>query len=111
MVMLFICGTLEQGKSGVGDHMRRLAAELIRQGKMVYLLAINDSHINSISEEQQYDMDTVIPTYRLPKSIALKEKRQLTKNFINTSTNDAKKHAASAINDCPEKVHSTNINL
>ncbi|MEM8525745.1 MAG: hypothetical protein AAGG68_13975 [Bacteroidota bacterium] len=82
MTLLFICGSLEQGKDGVGDYTRRLAGELIRQGKNVALLAVFDKGVEKASTEKQYDQLTPIPTYRLPHSILLKQKKQLAKLYI-----------------------------
>lgn len=82
MSILFICGSLEEGKNGVGDYSRRLAGELIRQGHDAFILAINDEYIDEVRKGVQQDLNTLITTYRLPKSISLKEKKQFTKSFI-----------------------------
>jgi len=82
MTILFICGSLEPGKDGVGDYTRRLAGELIYQDRSVFLLAINDKYIKIISRERQPNLDISIQTYRLPQSLKLKEKRELTQAYI-----------------------------
>jgi hypothetical protein len=46
MRITFICGSLEPGRDGVGDYVRRLAIELLRQGHQVSSIALNDTHIN-----------------------------------------------------------------
>jgi glycosyltransferase involved in cell wall biosynthesis len=43
--ILFLCGSVEQGKDGVGDYARILAAECARLGHETYLLSLNDSWI------------------------------------------------------------------
>ena len=40
MKILFLCGSLEPGKDGVGDYTRRLAGELIRQGHEAAIVRI-----------------------------------------------------------------------
>lgn len=45
MKILFLCGSLEAGRDGVGDYTRRLAGEVIRKGHEVSIAAINDQHI------------------------------------------------------------------
>lgn len=49
MKIVFICGSLESGKDGVGDYTRRLAAELQRRGHCVWLVALNDRHLSPSS--------------------------------------------------------------
>lgn len=80
--IVFICGSLKQGKDGVGDYTRRLAGELIRQGHHSSILAINDRYSETIKKEKQYDSDIPIQSYRLPELLSLKEKKQLSKVFI-----------------------------
>ncbi|WP_017733603.1 glycosyltransferase family protein [Nafulsella turpanensis] len=45
MNILFLCGSLEPGCDGVGDYVRRLAGEFIRQGHKAAALALNDQHL------------------------------------------------------------------
>lgn len=44
MKIIFICGSLEPGRDGVGDYTRRLSEELIRQGQSITIIAFNDHH-------------------------------------------------------------------
>ena len=45
MKILFICGSLEEGKDGVGDYVRSLSRELVSQGHEVSALALFDRFI------------------------------------------------------------------
>ncbi|UFH53096.1 hypothetical protein [Spirosoma sp. KNUC1025] len=45
MKIIFLCGSLEPGRDGVGDYVTRLAGELIKQGNQVVALALNDKYI------------------------------------------------------------------
>ena len=47
MKIMFICGSLEPGKDGVGDYTRRLCAHLKKHHIEVGILAYNDKFINS----------------------------------------------------------------
>mgnify|MGYP003474349261 CR=1 FL=1 len=44
MKILFICGSLEPGKDGVGDYTRRFCGELLKMNYEVQILSINDLH-------------------------------------------------------------------
>jgi glycosyltransferase involved in cell wall biosynthesis len=50
--ILFLCGSLEPGKDGVGDYSRILAAECARLGHETYLLSLNDSWIGGSQRQQ-----------------------------------------------------------
>lgn len=43
---MFLCGSLEIGKDGVGDYTRKLGLELVNQGHEVKIVALND-HITA----------------------------------------------------------------
>lgn len=57
MKILFICGSLEIGRDGVGDYTRRLSGELVRQGHEATIIALNDHYLthDKIEEEQRAD--------------------------------------------------------
>jgi hypothetical protein len=66
MKVSFLTSSLEPGKDGVGDYTRRLAAECIRQGHHVVLLALNDTHISGEVRGVQETEGISVPTLRLP---------------------------------------------
>jgi hypothetical protein len=68
MKIAFICGSLQAGKDGVGDYTRRLAGEIIRNNHHVVAIAINDNHINTLTEEQQDADGTPLKVLRLTAS-------------------------------------------
>lgn len=74
MKILFICGSLEPGKDGVGDYTRRLGCALISQGISITVLALNDFYITEAQETEQDDEEVNIPVLRIP-SIWTKVKR------------------------------------
>ena len=65
MRVLFLCGSLEPGRDGVGDYTRRLAAELIRGGHQAAGISLNDHRIDTAARSEQYDGNTPVPVLRL----------------------------------------------
>jgi hypothetical protein len=68
MRIIFLCGSLEPGKDGVGDYTRRLAGELIRQGHSCGIVAIMDKGVSVALEETQQIEATIVSVLRLPYS-------------------------------------------
>ncbi len=66
MKILFVCGSVEPGKDGVGDYTRRLAGELIHRGHSCSIVAIMDQGVNVVLEEMQEIELTRIAVLRLP---------------------------------------------
>jgi len=74
MNILFICGSIEPGKDGVGDYTRRLCGELMRKGIDVQILSLCDHHaISFIRENQMVEGNTVIVD-RIPVSTSKKQR-------------------------------------
>lgn len=68
MKIIFLCGSLEPGKDGVGDYTRRLASELIRQGHECAIVAFMDKGAQQTIEVIQVIDSTNISLLRLPYS-------------------------------------------
>ncbi|WP_369765678.1 hypothetical protein [Flavobacterium sp. WC2429] len=68
MNIVFLCGSLDPGKDGVGDYTRRLAGELIRQGNSCTIVAIMDKGVQERIDEIQESEFTPITVLRLPIS-------------------------------------------
>lgn len=66
MKILFICGSLEPGKDGVGDYTRRLSEELTRKGNEVRILALKDRYIKEPIKGEQVSKDVNLSVFRLP---------------------------------------------
>ncbi|MGE5944867.1 MAG: hypothetical protein ACM31G_11070 [Flavobacteriales bacterium] len=82
MKIIFICGSLEPGKDGVGDYTRRLCGELLKQGVMVGMLAYNDKHLHYKMETIQESDGHTIPSLRLPHTWKSKVRCKEAKNWI-----------------------------
>lgn len=68
MKVLFICGSAQPQKCGVGDYSRRLAGELIRQGHQAAIISLMDADVLSSIVEVQIDVATAVTVFRLPYS-------------------------------------------
>ncbi|GAB4016651.1 hypothetical protein GCM10028808_45770 [Spirosoma migulaei] len=83
MKIVFICGSLENGKDGVGDYTRALAGELIRLGHSISIIALHDKFIlNGELETVQYSSTYAIKTLRISKKIIWKDKIDKASAFI-----------------------------
>jgi hypothetical protein len=65
--LLLICPSLEPGRSGVGDYVRRLAAACVRLGAEVRLVALCDFSLNDqVIQEHQEEAGTEVFCMRIP---------------------------------------------
>jgi hypothetical protein len=84
MRIIFICGSLEPGKDGVGDYVRRLAGQLNFKSQEAAIIAFSDQITEEIKEETQYDNNNAVSVLRLCCSIELKQRAAIAKTWINT---------------------------
>ena len=82
MKIIFICGSVEQGRDGVGDYTRRLCATLYKLGYSAGIIAINDSSIAKPEAVTQKEDDINVEVYRLPSTLARKERYKLAQEWI-----------------------------
>ncbi len=86
MKILFICGSLEPGKDGVGDYTRKLAAELQKQDIGVSVIAFNDRFVEeNMVEHTQTDENEVIQVTRFSPGASIKLKREYIEQLIQKS--------------------------
>ena len=83
MKIVFLCGSLEAGRDGVGDYTRSMAAELIKNGYTVALLAINDAFITEVFRGLQSNKGINIPVLRMPSSYNNYNKTKLATAWVN----------------------------
>lgn len=74
MKLLFICGSVEPGKNGVGDYCLQLGHELARFGIKSYFLAWNDAFVDEVQETSN--------TLRFPKNTSSELHLQKARDFI-----------------------------
>ena len=80
MRILFLCGSLEPGKDGVGDYTRRLAGALRQRGVETSLAAIRDRHVTRPPDPGGPD-DT---PPRIPAELPRKRRRALLEQVART---------------------------
>ena len=70
MKIVFLCGSLEPGRDGVGDYVRRLGVELQQHGHQVHAIALNDRYATVEVAENQKTPQGELPTLRLAATTA-----------------------------------------
>jgi hypothetical protein len=70
MKLLFLCGSVESGKDGVGDYTRRLGLELVAQGHEVKIVALNDQVTAESCEHLILETKYEIEVFRFPSSLS-----------------------------------------
>ena len=83
MKIIFLCGSLEPGRDGVGDYVRRLAGEMIRQGHQVSVVALNDQHLISEFIGTQSSEGFHLSVLRVPSIWSAKQRMKRVKGWIN----------------------------
>ena len=81
--ILFICGSLEYGKDGVGDYTRRLACQLNRFNHNCQIIALMDKYCSIKFEDFQSFESITVKTLRLPFSNGYKSNTDEGLKFIN----------------------------
>lgn len=81
--ILFICGSLEKGKDGVGDYIIKLAVELVQKGYKPAVLALNDSYIKEPTKILHSEDETGrLTILRLPAGIPSARKKRMCMDFV-----------------------------
>jgi len=83
MKIVFICGSLEPGRDGVGDYVYRLATELMQQEHQAIGIAINDHHVSqeTLSNSQQVN-GKAFSIIRLPSIWPANKRFSLARQWI-----------------------------
>lgn len=83
MKILFICGSMEPGKDGVGDYTRRLVGELVRQRHEIFIIALYDQFVQGAIKCIQKDGDEVINILRISSQVKNKSRFSEAQEIIN----------------------------
>lgn len=86
--IIFFCGSLEQGKDGVGDYTILLATELVKQGHVVKAIALNDKHTSNDSDEVVPIENTFLSITRLTSLSPWKNRIAKAKEIVAEFTPD-----------------------
>jgi len=68
MKILFICGSVEPGKDGVGDYTRRMCGALIRYSHEAQIVSLWDYNTTSFTNGNQIVEQTGVKVHRIPVS-------------------------------------------
>lgn len=82
MNIIFICGSAEPGKDGVGDYTRRLCGELIKTGHDAQIIALCDQEATSFIRTSQEVEGTEILVNRISKSTNINQRRIWTQDIL-----------------------------
>ena len=66
MKIIFLCGSLEPGRDGVGDYVSRLSTELLRTGHQVMAIGLNDQYIKDLFLSDEIVVSLRVNIIRLP---------------------------------------------
>lgn len=83
MKLLFLCGSLEAGKDGVGDYTRRLGVELVNQGHQVQLVALHDNVTLESFEQIIVDSDLKIDVVRFSSLLTWRSRIDKLERLLN----------------------------
>ena len=83
MDVLFVCGSAEPGKDGVGDYTRRLCGKLLNAGHETRILALCDIQSNLFVREDQVVEGDVIVVYRIPVTSSMEQRLLWSKEILN----------------------------
>lgn len=83
MNILFICGSIEPGKDGVGDYTRRLCGELLRTGFNIQILSLCDHQTTCFTNEKQEIDATEVTVNRIPISALNKQRFIWSQEILN----------------------------
>jgi glycosyltransferase involved in cell wall biosynthesis len=75
--VLFLVGSLEPGKDGVGDYTRTLANECDRLGHQTFLASVNDAWVNAAVTPRKED-----PALRLGSRVPWSERVRAVQRFV-----------------------------
>ena len=88
MKILFLCGSAEPGKDGVGDYTRRLCGELIRIGHQAQILSLFDKHSDTFISQIQVIENTDVLVNRIPIKLPYSKRLSFTNEIIQKFTPD-----------------------
>lgn len=82
MKVLFLCGSLEKDKDGVGDYVRKLSINMLGPECSISLLSIMEKNLTDITTEQIKNVYSNINIVRIPKFTSKKNRRAIINQFI-----------------------------
>lgn len=88
MKIVFICGSAQPGKDGVGDYVRLLALSLLKMGHQAAIVAYNDKFVSAPETVVQSANDYSISVLRFPVNFSASGKLSAASNFVDAFSPD-----------------------
>lgn len=88
MDIIFICGSFESGKDGVGDYVRTLSLELESLGHQCHIIALKDKFVTSVTHDTFLYKDNERQVLRIPFQNAYHQISELVRGWIKTINPD-----------------------
>lgn len=82
MKIIFVSGSLEPGKDGVGDYTFLLAKQFAKLGHSVITVAINDPYIRDHSPFENYRQDGSVMIFRYSMSLSYRRRFERLREII-----------------------------
>jgi hypothetical protein len=86
--ILFLCGSAEPGKDGVGDYTRCLCGELNRTGHEAQILSLCDKQATGFVTQTQVSEKTAVTVRRIPIATSNKQRLVWTQEILKNETSD-----------------------
>ncbi len=81
MRILFLCGSLQSGKDGVGDYTRSLAESCVPLGNECRIIALNDPYVSEPVESAELVSGKKLISLRLPSSLSWPQRIKIAATF------------------------------
>ena len=88
MKILFLCGSAEPGKDGVGDYTRQLCGELIRMGHQALIVSLCDKQADNYLCQSQLIEVTSVMVRRIPIATSFNQRLTWTQEIIKEEAPD-----------------------
>ncbi|NQX02620.1 hypothetical protein HQ447_18330 [bacterium] len=88
MNFVFLCGSLEPGRDGVGDYTGRLVSELRRRGHKCRIIALNDRYAGTSEANTQGSNEISDERLRLASSVGWSNRIKQAKQWLEDFTPD-----------------------
>lgn len=80
--IVFVCGSIEPGRDGVGDYTRLLSSELTRTGHVIAMIGLYDRNVSAEAVGEEQVSGGSIKTLRIPVSAALSVRTNRAQEFV-----------------------------
>ena len=84
MKILFLCGSYESGKDGVGDYIRILANQLVNMNHIIAITALYDKYVSEVYLSTQFIKKETFLLQRIPFNFHSNQRFKLLKKLIDT---------------------------